>query len=316
MPNNLLSNEELNQLIQKATIATTTGAQLSATQSEDFVNLMVEQIGVLQNMRVITDIATSHTVDGLDFGEPVVVAAAEATAPDAADVIEPDMPRLTLTPKKILAAIDISYDFLRKNIRRENAEQDLNAALAKRVGMDIVNIVFNGDTALAATSRLNKALRVMDGLIKKAKAHGDVNDFVVAASPTYIGANSEFGKALRQIPKEYRDNREALRHYCSVDTLDTYEDEIADRPTGAADAVLFGANGVSRHKRVEIITPFGFANNTHLTTIAQNLVVGFGRNMELYRQEQHRSQKLELTLVADIDAGFVHGKAISFGEQA
>lgn len=316
MSKGLLTNEELTQLIQKATIATTTGSQLSAQQAEDFVNLMIDQIAVLQEMRVITDIATSYTVDGLEFGDPVVVAGAEATELDAADVTTPDMPRLTLTPTKIIAAIDISYDFLRKNIRRENAEEDLNAALAQRVGMDIVNIVFNGDTSLAATSRLNKALRVMDGLVKQAQADSDVNDFVVAASPVYTGANSEFGKALSAIPKEYRDNRAALRHFCSVDTLDSYEDEVGARQTAAADSVLFGNQAVNMHKRVKIVTPYGFANNTHLSTIAQNLVVGFGRNMQVFRQEHHRKQVLEITLVADIDTGFVHGGAIALGEQA
>lgn len=316
MSKGLLTNEEINALVAKAAILTSTGGQLSAQQASDFVNLMTDQTPVLQEMQVISDIETSYTVDGLEFGSPVIRKPAETTTSDGGDPRDPDMPRLTLQPVKFQADVDISYDFIRKNVSRENAEEEINAAIAKRIGMDVVNLVFNGDTTLADDTAQNKALRIIDGFIKQVKADADVNDFVVAASPTYVGAGSEFGKALAAIPKEYRDNRMALRHFASIDTLDAYEDEIADRPTGAADAVLFGSDAVQQHKRVKIVTPFGFPNNTHLSTVGSNLVVGFGRNMKMYRQEQHRKQKIELTIVGDIDCGFVIDKAIAFGEQA
>lgn len=314
MSKGLLTNDEINALVAKAAILTSNGGQLSATQAEDFVNLMTDQTPVLNEIRVISDIETSHTVDGLEFGGPVIRKPDEINEND--DPKNPDQPRLTLQPVKFQADVDISYDYIRKNVRRENAEEDINAALAKRIGMDIVNVIFNGDTTLPNDTAQNKALRVIDGFIKKVKADADVNDFVVDANPSYVGAGSEFSKSLKAIPKEYRDNREALRHFCSVDSFDDYEDEIGGRPTAAADAVLFGANKIGMHKRVKIVTPYGFADNTILSTVASNLVVGFGRNMKMYRQEQHRKQKVEITIVGDIDCGFVIDKAIAFGEQA
>jgi len=315
MPN-LLTNEEIQALVQKAAILTTTGGQLSPKQASDFVNLMTDQTTVLQQMRVISDIETSYDVDGLEFGDPVIRAPGETLTSDGGDPRDPDMPRLRLTPVKFQADVNLSYDFIRKNVSKENAEQEINAAIAKRIGMDIVNLVFNGDTSLANDTAQNKALRIIDGLIKQVKADAQVNDFVVGASPTYVGANSEFGKALSTIPKQYRDNRDALIHFCSVDTMDDYEDEIADRPTAAADNVLFGTNKISMHKRVKIAAPFGFPDNKILSSVASNFVVGFGRNMKMYRQEQHRKQQVELTIVGDIDCGFVFDRAIAFGEQA
>lgn len=311
-----ISNEELIQLIEKSIIGTTTGGQLSPQQATDFVNLVIDQTPILNEMRVETGIKKSLTVDGLEFGDPVVYAGMEGTAPNANDVAAVDMPRLTLTPKEIHAAIDVSFSFLRKNVQEQNAEESINRAIAKRVGMDLVNLIFNGDTALDTTTKQNRALRIFDGILKKATADADVNDIVVAVAPVWSGDGSEFSKALRAIPKQYRDDRSMLRHFVSVDTIDDYEDEISERQTAAADNILFGANAVTMHKRVKIVPAFGFPNATLLTSVMSNLVLGFGLNMEMYRENKYREQKLELTMVTELDAGYIFGEAIALGKQA
>lgn len=316
MPPEMLSNEELERLIQKAAIVSATGGQLSASQSEEFVNLMIDQNAVLQNFRVETGIERQHTIDGLEFGEPVIVAGIEATAVDAADVTVPAMPRLTLTPKEVVAAIDISYDFLRQNIRRSSAEADLERAIAKRIGMDLVNLVFNGDTATAGSTRQAKALKILDGILKKMRADASVHDTTVAATPSWGGSGGEFSKALTALPKEYRDDRSSLAHLVSVDVLDKYEDEIANRQTAAADNVLFGPDAVTRHKRVDVIAPYGFPMDTIVTTVKRNLVIGFGRNMEIYKQQQGRKRVLEVTMVMDVDCGYIFGNAAVLSEKA
>lgn len=310
------TNEEIAQLIEKATITQATGGLLSAQQTEEFMNLMVDQTPIMRQMRVETGIAKSMTIDGLEFGESVIVGGTEGEAPDSADVVAPSMPRLTLTPTELVAAVDISYSWLRSNISRENAEEDVNNALGKRIGMDLLDIIFNGDTSIVGTTRRDKALKTIDGILKKANADSNVHDDTIAATPTWGGSGGELSAQLRLLPKEYRDDRASLAHLLSVDTLDEFEDEVADRQTVAGDNVLFGDQAVSRHKRVQLLAPYRFPNDTVLTTVRRNIAIGFGREMQFYKENNHRARKLEITVVIDMDCGYVFGDAVVLGQPA
>jgi len=311
-----MTNEELMEQINKAVTGTSTGGLLSAQQTAEFLDLVVDQTPVLSEMRVETGIAKSLDVDAIEFGEPIIIAGVEGTAPDDADVVAPSMPRLTLTPTEITANVDISYSWLRQNILKDKGEDAINAAIAKRVGMDLLNLMFNGDTSLAATTRTNKALRIRDGIIKRALADASVIDHVIAASPSWGGSGGELSEGLSLLPKQYRDDRSALFHLLSVTNLDQFEDEIADRQTSAADNVLFGTQAVSMHKRVKIVSPFGFSDNNLITTPKRNIVAGFGREMQFYKFQNHRKRVLEITLVVDLDFGYVVPGALVLGSKA
>lgn len=316
-----VSNEELMQLIQKSVITTATGGLLPPDTVGEFLNLVVDQTPVLNNFRVERNIRKSLELDGLEFGDTVIVPGTEAQAPADADVHKPDLPKKTLTPVELVAAVDISYSWLRQNIREENAEQDINNAISKRIGMDLLDISFNGDTALTeavpgSPTRREKALKSLDGIIKKANADANVNDDVIAADPTWGGSGGEFSAHLKLMPKQYRDDRSSLMHIVSVDTRDDYEDEIASRQTAAADNVLFGDQAVTRHKRVQIVAPFMFPNGTALLTPRRNIAIGFGRDMQFFTENDHRSRKLKITIVTDMDVEFVFGNALVLGQQA
>lgn len=312
------SDEQLIEMIEKASITTSSGAQLDPQNVQQFVNLMVDQTEVLQHMRVESDIITSRTIDGLEFGDPVLQEAPEeGSEPAENEKSEPSMPRLKLTPAKGMIAVDISFDWLRKNIAGENqGEEAINAALAKATGRDLVRLIFNGDTSLDSSTKLNRLLKLRDGLLKQLRADADVNDVVVAADPTFTGAASEFGKCLTAIPDEYRDDRSMLRHYVPMSVLDDYEDEISERQTTAGDQVILGDQVVARHKRVKIIPVFGMPSNTIVSGNYSNFVLGFGRNMKMWREIKPRKQQVELTIVSDYDFGYVLGQVAVLGEQA
>ncbi|MEP0004575.1 MAG: hypothetical protein ABJ387_03525 [Balneola sp.] len=312
------SDEQLIQLIQKAGITTATGGQVPPEAVSDFINLMTDQTSVLQHMRIERDIIKSRTIDGLEFGDPVMQEApAEGSEPNENAISEPEMPRLTLTPTKAMIAVNISFDWLRKNIAGENAgEQAVNAALAKAYGRDLVRLIFNGDTALDSSTKLNRLLKLRDGLLKKARADANVNDVVVAANPVYSGSGSEFSKTLTAIPDEYRDDRSMLRHFVAMDVLDQFEDEVSERQTSAGDGVLIGNADISMHKKVKIVPVFGMPSDTPLTTNYSNVVVGFGRDMKMWREIKPRKQQVELTIITDVDFGYVFGEVIALGEKA
>jgi hypothetical protein len=311
-----MTNQELLEQINKAVTGTTTGGQLSAQQVSEFLDLVQEQSAILSEMRVEKGIKTSLTIDGIEFAEPSIRAATEATNPDTDDIVAPSMPRLTLSPKRIRMDVDISYEWLYKNVQGAKGENAVDAAIAKRFAMDLINLTFNGDTSLDSSTALNKSLRILDGIIKKALADTSVIDHVIAASPTFGGSGGELSEGLSLLPKQYRDDRSSLMHLMSVSNMDKYEDEIADRQTNAADNVLFGTQAIVQHKRVKILSPYMFPDSNIITTPKRNIVLGFGEDMKFYKQNQHRKQALECTLIADLDVGYVFSNALVLGSKA
>ncbi len=312
------TDEQLIELVQKAGITTASGGQVPAEAVADFVNLMVDQTEPLKHMRIERNIIKERIIDGLEFGDPVIQEApAEGSEPAENAKSEPSMPRLTLTPKKAMIAVDISFDWLRKNLEGEQGgEEAVNAAIAKAYGRDLVRLIMNGDTALDGSTKLNRLLKLRDGLLKIARNDANVNDVIIAANPVYSGAGSELSKMLTAIPDEYRDDRSMLRHFVPMSVLDQFEDEVSERQTAGADQVLFGPDAVSRHKRVQIVPMFGMPGNTVLSGNYSNFVVGFGRDMQMWRKIEPRTQRIEITIVSDFDFGFVFGQVVALGEQA
>lgn len=314
--------------ILKATIGTDVAAGLASAQdAAEFIDLTTDQTYVLNTLRVETGIVKDFNLDSLTLSDPVIVAGQEGTDPDAADVVAAGRSRATLTPKEVLAAFDVTYSWIKKNIlnriagiSREAAQiralQALNNLFAKRFGKDVVMLAFMGNTALPADTRKNKALRVLDGFVKKAENDATVHDYVIPANPNYNSV--VFPAMLTQLPKDYRDERESLAFFCSVDVLDAYAFEIGSRATAVGDRVLTrdGSLRTLHFHGVEIIPVFGMATERILLTVKENLAVGFGQQMMTESDRKPRARKVEVTITAEVDAQYAVGDAIVLGAAA
>lgn len=310
-----MSNEQLVDVL-KATIDTTAPGGIASPQdAEAFVDLTRDQTAVLSELRIETGIKTSLNLDTLHLAEPVTVAAVEATAPAEADVTTPARGRRQLVPKGVVAAFDVSFDFLRRNIRGEMVNEDLNALFAKRFGKDLVMLTMGGDTALGTGTRTNKLLRVTDGIIKRAAADAGVYKYTIPANPSY--STQVFPGMIALLPKDYRDDRSALRFFCSVDVYDAYANEIGSRPTTAGDAILVGSwqNGLT-FNGIKVVPVFGMATNRVVLTLGENLAVGFGSEMTVGKDVNNRARMLQVTITADVDVNYVFGDAMVLGATA
>ena len=308
-----MTNEELVEHIQKATITSALGGQVSAQQAREFVDMAVDQTAVLGQVRVETDIQTSYEIHEISLGEPVTTGGTEGTAPVAADVVTPSIGKKILQPKEIVAAFDVTFDMVRKNIEGTGLNETLNRIFANRFGKDIVMMAFSGDTAIAGSTRTDKALKVIDGYVKRMLADATVNDYAIPGTPTYSGKSGVFASMLKLLPKDYRDDRGQLAYFVSQNVLDSYEDEISERQTAAADNILFGTNAVTTHKRVRIIPVFRLADNRIILTPTRNLAVGFGRRMSVGMDVYNRRRTVEVTITADVDVNYVKGQAVVLG---
>ena len=310
-----MSNEELMQILKAITVTSGTEGIASPEDAQEFIDLTTDQTDVLQHIRVETGIVKSRNVDSLFLAEPVSVDGTEATAPAAADVVDVSRRREVLTPTEKLAAFDVSFDFLRKNIRREKVNEDLNAIFSKRMGKDMVMALFMGDTAGATVTRTDKTLAMLDGFVKLALADADVHDYTIPASPSY--SSTVFPAMVQALPKDYRDEREDLRFYCSADVVDTYADELGARATALGDAVLAGPwERKLRFKGIRIVPVYGLNTGRIILTLKDNLVVGFGQQITVGRDVYNRSRTVEVTITYEADNAIVEGDALVLGASA
>lgn len=315
MNTSMLSNEELLDLLKAQIDTAAPQGMASAQDAEEFVDLSVEQSQILRTIHVESGIRTGFNLDALNLGEPVIVAGTEGAAPGAADVVAVQRTRKLLQPTEVVAAFDVTFSFLRKNIERERVNETLNRVFARRFGKDIVLLTFCGDTTLASDTRTNKARRILNGFIKAAEGDADVNDYVIGANPVYH--SQVFPGMMALLPKDYRDQREELGFFLSASIYDRYAAEIGSRATALGDMVLAGPWGRNlSYMGVTLYPVYGMPDNRILLTLKENLVVGFGREMTVGRDIDNRSRLLKVTITADVDAKYVEGSALVLGASA
>ena len=311
----MLTNKELEQVLdrlQKANIVTTTGGQASAQDVNEFVDMAVDQSYPLKTIRVERGIIKSLNIDALELGDPAMVAATEATAPDSGDVVTPAIPRTTLTPVEVLLAYNVSFDFLRKNVEGQNANESLNRLFAKRFGKDSVLVSFKGDTTLDTSTRANKCKRIFNGFIKTALADGDVHDVSVSGSD-YL--ETTFPAMLAALPKDYKDDVDVLGLYVSPDAYEAYCQQIGHRTTSYGDQVITGSTR-PKFRGIEIIPVAGLADTDMILTPKMNLAIGYGQDMEVGKDVYYRRRIVEVTITASMHADYIVSDAVVLGQAA
>ncbi|MDX1420618.1 MAG: hypothetical protein R3181_11675 [Rubricoccaceae bacterium] len=309
-----MTNEQIIELL-KATIDTSGGGISEPQDAEAFIDLTRDQTAVLREVRVETGIRTALNLHTINLSEPVMVAAAEGAEPAAADVVSASRSPTTLTPVEVLCAFDVSFEFLRRNIAGQRINEQLNQLFAKRFGKDIVYTMFMGDTSLAATSRTNKALRVLDGLVKQAEADANVHDYTIPASPSYV--SQVFPGMVAALPKDYRDSRDELRFFVSADVYDAYASEIGSRATAQGDLILLGPWTTNlSYKGIQLMPVFGLSNDRVVLTLDENVAIGFGQEMTVGKDIDNRSRLLKVTITAAWDVGYAESDALVLGATA
>jgi hypothetical protein len=318
------SNKELLQ-ITKDLIDTNVGGMVEPADAEEFIDLAVDQTDVLAIISVMTSIRKKQNVDTISIGEPVIRKRTEGQDTADEDISDVNSDRKTLDPVEFSAYFDVTFQWLRRNImgdlNRENwdrALQKLNDLFAKRIGKDAVLVLFSGDTSNSGTTAKDKALKLFDGFVTLAEADSTVHDYTIPADPTWAGSGAVFSEMIKLLPKDYRDERDQLAFFVSNNVLDDYEDEIADRETAAADAVMFGSSEVNTYKRIKIIPVYGFPDDTVILTLTANLYAGWGVQMETFNEVKPRKKGgcIEVTINSELDAAYAVGDALVLGKKA
>ena len=305
-----MTNEQVVALL-KAQITTALGGQVTTQQFDEFIDMAVDQTAILQIIRIETAIKVALELDTIELGDPAMVRRTQGSAPDSADVIAPTITPRTLTMRDAAVYFDVTFEMIRRNIAGGNLNTALNGLFSKRFGKDIVRTLFNGDRDKANDTRLNKCLRVADGIIKLATADGNVHDYTVVGQD-YLG--TIFPGMLKLMPKDYRDDRESLGLFVSADVEDEYSNQIGARQTAYGDQVMFGTGEkFYRYKRITIFPVFGLPDNNPLLSPKKNFVAGFGEEMTVGHDIYTRKRVDEVTITTDLDFNYALGDAIVMG---
>lgn len=304
-----MTNEQVLEIL-KAQFDTSSNGMAAEQDADSFISLAVDQTAVLQGIRVETGIRTAFNLDNLQFGEPILVADTEGQAPSAGDVNKPDHVRKKLQPVEAIAAVDITFSNLRRNIMAGRLNEYLNQEISKRIGKDSVLIAFSGDKGAGSATRTAKAKKILDGFIKQAETDNTVNDANFnksTAKPTEI-----LGVMLKNMPKDYADQIDQLGYYVSTELYLAYAQEIGARQTASADQILFGA-GAARplyYLGIPVFAVYGMTDERAILTVKENLAIGYGQEMTIGRDVDNRAGLVKITVRLAMDVKYVLGEAL------
>lgn len=291
--------------LQKGTIVTGTGGQLSAEDAAGFVSETVDQSEFMQKMSVRRGIVSgTANMDTIALAARVMRKAVEATAPGA--TVAPTISRRVLSTVEVILPYDVSDSFLEENIEGENVQSTLNTLFATGFGNDLLDLSIIGDEDSG-----DDFIKINDGYLDIAEVDASVHDYDTNGSTDFKG--TVFPGMLALMPNKWKANRKALAFIVSPATLDDYLDEIATRATAAGDAALLDAAN-ARFKGIPVVAHPYMPDAKHILTNPKNLWIAFGRDFTYELQRQSRKRLTEYTITAKIDFEYAISDLMVLGE--
>lgn len=294
------SNQEI---IKKADIAlsdlSSNGGLLSPEQTDKFIRVLIDSPTLLNQARVVTMNAPQRKINKIGFGSRIMHAATSATALSSGDRSKPDLSKIELNTKEIIAEINIPYDVLEDNIEGGNIGVALQSGagglhdtivqlIGERAALDLEELCLLGDTNSG-----DAYLALVDGYLKRATAH------VVNAGGATINKNL-LKSGVKAMPDKYLRNRTALTHFVSVDNETEFRDTYASRQTALGDAQLQGTSPLFAFGSQVSGVPL-MPGAKGLYTNPLNLLFGIQRRINIEFDKDIRARTFIVVLTARVD---------------
>ena len=289
------------QLIQKADIALSdlsSGGLLNPEQTDRFIRTLIESPTILQSCRVVTMNAPTRNINKIGFGSRILRAGVSATALSSCDRVKPDLSKVTLTTKEVIATVYLPYDVIEDNIEGGQIDVPLQTGagglhdtlvqlIAERAALDLEELAISGDTGSG-----DAFLALQDGFLKRI-----TSNIVDAASATL--SKSVIKAAVKAMPPKYLRNRASLVHYFSVNNETEYRDTYANRQTSLGDAMLQGTSPVFAYgSAVQGVPLMPEANG--IFTNPLNLIFGFQRKVTMEYDKDIEARLFKIVLTARV----------------
>ena len=288
------------------------GGLLNPEQSARFLDYVFDATVIGKVARTVRMRADTTEIDRIGVGEKLMKLATEAdnTAANAAVTFS----KISLTTKKLRLDWELSTESLEDNIEGADLEDHIARLMATQAGNDIEDVVLNGNTANTGDA-LYKAF---DGVVKLSKAGGRVVDGGGNAVSRDI-----FNKALKAMPRKYKQRRNDLRFLSGSNLIQDYLYSTSQNiqnvnPQDIASSIIRG-DQPGLGGPAGFVAPFAFGipivevpllpetqtgdysgatgshGDVHLT-FPNNVVIGVKRDVTVYRFFWPRKDSIEYTL--------------------
>lgn len=284
----------LSEKLQKADMVlanlTSQGGLLNPEQSDTFLRILMDSPTIINACRTVPMNAPELEINKIGLGNRILRAAVENTRLVASDRSKPDLEKITLQTKEVIAELLIPYSVLEDNIERGNMENTMLQMIAERAALDIEELILKGDVTSA-----DPYLALLDGVFKQMVSHE------VDCTPTGITADS-FSNAIKAMPPKYKRNKNLLRFYTSFDAEQDYRNLVAKRQTIGGDGWLTGADalrcsGVSIEPVAMIDADLGEA----MLINPQNIILGVQRQFRIESERLISERQVKIVLTARLD---------------
>jgi hypothetical protein len=290
------------------------GGLLNPEQSARFLDYMFDATVIGKVARTVRMRADTTEIDRIGVGEKLMKLAAEAENTGTNAAVQ--FSKISLTTKKLRLDWELSTESLEDNIEGADLEDHIARLMATQAGNDLEDVVLNGNTALTGDA----LYKSFDGVVKIAKANGHVVAGAGAAVSREI-----FNKALKAMPRKYKQRRPDLRFLAGSNLIQDYlystsqlgsygsanPQDIASSiirgnepglggPAGFVAPFAFGIPIVEvpllkETQTGSYATPTGEHGDVHLT-FPNNVVIGIKRDVTVYRFFWPKKDSIEYTM--------------------
>jgi len=207
----------LEKTVTTTLVATGAGGLLNAEQSNRFIDYMWDATALAKEGRVVRMRADTTEIDFVNVGAKIVRLATEAT--DTGVNADPTFSKISLTTRKLRLDWELSTESLEDNIEGTDLEDHVARLMATQAGNDIEDLAINGDTALTG----DPLYKAFNGFRKLALNNAHVVEGLSAAI-----TKEQYNKALKALPRKYKQNRSQLRFYTGSNIVQNYLYGLSD----------------------------------------------------------------------------------------
>jgi hypothetical protein len=288
------------------------GGLLNPEQSARFLDYMFDATVIGKVARTVRMRADTTEIDRIGVGEKLMKLAAEAENTGSNAAVQ--FSKISLTTKKLRLDWELSTESLEDNIEGADLEDHIARLMATQAGNDLEDVVLNGNTALTGDA----LYKSFDGVVKIAKANGHV----VAGAGAAISRDI-FNKALKAMPRKYKQRRPDLRFLAGSNLIQDYLYSTSQNiqnvnPQDIASSIIRGDQGglggpagyvapfafgipivevplLKETQTGSYPTPTGEHGDVHLT-FPNNVVIGIKRDVTVYRFFWPKKDSIEYTM--------------------
>ncbi len=240
------------EIVNKSAIMSTdlsSGGKLNPDQASEFIDKVYDLAGLTGVITTVKFDNEEKQLDKLDIDERVVYPKSEGVHTGKWSGINTS--QVTLTPFRYMTSIEITDEFIQRNIKKGRITETLLNAFAKKIGNNIEQFAINGDV-LGQSQPENLFVsggsatdRVKDSLYSQA------NGFLRQSDSGHIydandGENISLilGNMINQMPSQYKANLSELRAIMPVNLQTNYQYQLSERGTVLGDMMKVGSESV------------------------------------------------------------------------